>query len=1072
MNTLDKTRIEDIVALTPMQEGILFQYLANRAEDPFFEQLSLVLLGEINVQRFRRAWQVVAQHNEMLRTVYRWEDISNPLQIVLKSTSLECRYHDLSKEREGEKKRLVAQIKDLDKKEGFDLQQVPFRVNLCKLHVNQYELIISHHHILYDGWSNGILLKEFMQNYRDLSRGIQPTGQVKTKFKEFVRYIRQQSGDTAEKFWRDYLEGPGSSPGSDLPPRRRLKKGDKRSAREFRVRLSRREIGRLEDFSRRHKISLAALFHTVWGLLIQQYNGSRDVVFDTTLSGRSAGIPGIEEMVGLFINTLPVRIRTVPEEGIGDLLSRTREHLQRCEEYVHIPRLVINEYLEKANREMLFDSVVVLENYPLAQRLLQSGGELKIGGYSITETTGHDITVIIAPFDPFEISFAGHGTLFDRKDLKRLCGHFRDMLNQVLNRPEGNVGEIALLTGEERRRIKREFIRKQELSRKVRAAEYAVPRHELDQRLVEIWSRVLRVDKEKIGIDFNFFSSGGHSLKASLLAAEIHREFKVRLPLAEVFNRPTIRELSEYISAADADIREVLEHSEKREYYAAASAQKRFYMLQQVEPDNTAYNVTAVLDIEGRLNKDRLQRCLEDLIRRHESFRTSFGLVDGETVQKIHRQVDFNVEYMDSDPGREKTEIIRNFVRPFDLAQVPLVRAGLAKVGEESHIFMLDIHHIVTDGVSMDVIIREFNTLYSNGELPLLKYHYKDFSRWQNRRLVSGELKQAEKFWLDELSGDLPLLNIPGDFPRSPTRSSAGDRVFFRLDEHMSRQLHEFIRASNTTMFIFLLAILNVLLFRYTGQEYFLIGTTVAGRDHPDMADLVGLFIETLVLGNRPAYDMTFAGFLHEVKENTLRAFQHREYPFGRLMKKRGTPEGTNLNMNPLFQVMLIVQNMDMAELKLPGLRLIPVPYHSRVSKVDLTVEAVEVGEEIRFHIEYSTDLFRRETIERLGGHFINVVTEAIKNPRIRLADMEMMDEGERQSIQETFAVAVDRYTADGNGTTELEPVQKLFAETVERMGDRVVMRYEDKDSAGNLQITYAELNQQVNVLAKMIEEL
>lgn len=1072
MNTLDKTRIEDVVALTSMQEGILFQYLGNRVEDPFFEQLSLILLGEIKVRWFRQAWQSVVRHNEMLRTVYRWEDIRNPLQIVLKSTSLECRYHDLSKEREGEKERLAAQIKDLDKKEGFDLQQIPFRVNLCKLQDNRYEMVISHHHILYDGWSNGIILKEFMQNYRDLSTGRQPKRQVKTRFKEYVKFISRQSGDAAEKFWRDYLEGPGSSPGAEALPTERLKEGYEKSTLECRFRLSRQEIERLEELTRRHRISPAVLFHTAWGLLIQQYNDSRDVVFDTTLSGRSAGIPGIEEMVGLFINTLPVRIRTGQEESIGDLLSRTREHLQRCEEHVHVPRLEINEYLENANRGMLFDSVVVLENYPLERRLLQSGGELKVGGFSITETTGHDVTVIITPFEPFEISFAGQGTLFDRKGLKRLCGHFRDMLNQVLNRPEGKVDEIALLTGEERSRIKREFIRKQELSRKVRAAEYAAPRHELDQRLVGIWSRVLRIDKEKIGIDFNFFSSGGHSLKASLLAAEIHREFKVRLPLAEVFNRPTVRELSEYISAADEDIYRALEHSEKREYYAAASAQKRFYMLQQVEPDNTAYNVTAVLDIEGRLNKDRLQRCLEDLIRRHESFRTSFGLVDGEPVQKIHRQVDFNVEYMDSDPGEEKTEIIRNFVRPFDLAQVPLVRAGLAKVGEESHIFMLDIHHIITDGVAMDVIIREFNTLYSGGELPLLKYHYKDFSRWQGRRLVSGELEQAEKFWLDELSGDLPLLNIPGDFSRSPTLSSAGDRIFFRLDEHMSRQLHEFIRASNTTMFIFLLAILNVLLFRYTGQEYFLIGTTVAGRDHPDMANLVGLFIETLVLGNRPAGDMTFAGFLHEVKENTLRAFQYREYPFGRLIKKMGTPEGTHLSMNPLFQVMLIVQNMDMAELKLPGLRLTTVPYHSRVSKVDLTVEAVEVGEEIRFHIEYSTDLFKRETIERLGGHFINVVTEAIKNPQVHLADMEMMDEGERQSILETFAVAVDRYTVDRNGTTEPDPVQRLFAETVERMGDRVVMKYEDKDSAGNLQITYTELNHRVNVLSKMIEEL
>ena len=1072
MKTLDKTKIEDIVALTPMQEGILFQYLRDPTDDSFFEQLSLILLGEIDVEWFKQAWNAVVQKNELLRTVYRWQDIKNPLQIVLTSSSLEYQYHDLSMKRKQEKKRLAAHIKDNDKKEGFDLHRVPFRVILCKLDEKQYEMIIGNHHILYDGWSNGIILKEFLHAYRDLSKGKQPERQVKTKFKEFVKYIRSQSRDVDEKFWRDYMEGFGPSHRSETPRPGRLRKRDAKSTEGYRFRLPRQERERLEGFARHHKISLASLFHTTWGILIQQYNDSEDVLFDTTISGRSANIRGIEDMVGLFINTLPVRVRTRPEETISDLLRRTQEHLQQCEGYTTVPRLAINECIEKANREMLFDSVVVLENYPLEQRLLQSKGELRVDCFSIVETTHHDVTVIITPFAPFETSITGNKMLFDRKRLKRLYGHFREILNQVLSQPEKRVNEIEILTKEERDRIKKDLIRRQDLCREGKVVEYAAPRNELEKRLVEIWSRVLRVDIEKIGIDYNFFSSGGHSLKASLLVIEIHRELNVRLPLAEVFNRLTIRGLSEYILAAGEDIYQTLELSEKREYYAAASAQKRFYMLQQLEPENTAYNVTTIMEVEGRLNRGRLEKCLGELIHRHESFRTSFVQVDGQPVQKIHREVDFKIECFDSGKRQEQARIIQNFVRPFDLSQVPLMRAGLARVGEESHIFMLDIHHIITDGVSMDLLIKEFTTLYSGGELPALKYRYKDFSRWQNRRLASGELEPDEKFWLRQLSGELPLLNIPGDFTRPPIQRFAGDRVYFRLDEQMSRQLHEFVRDTNTTLFMLLLAVLNVLLFRYTGQEYILIGTTVAGRDHPDMGDIIGLFIETLVMGNHPRYGMTFARFLQKVKENTLKAFEHRQYPFGQLMKKKETPEGTDLSMNPLFNVMLVVQNMDMADLRLPGLRFTPVHYHSRGSRVDLTVEAVEVGEEIRFHIEYCTDLYKRETVERLAGHFINILEEAVKSPQVLLADIEMIDRGERQTILEAFGVAGDTVTSNRSGYIGHKPVQRLFAEQVERTGDRVVMRYEDKDFIRNLQITYAELDEQVNVLSKVIEEL
>jgi iturin family lipopeptide synthetase B len=309
---LNKKNIEDIFALIPMQEGMLFHYLKDPKEDHYCEQLNLKITGEFNLEGFKKAWDFVVQGNDMLRTFFRWEKLDSPAQVVLKQHNPDLGFFDLSDiENHAKQQKQLEKIKLEDRKEKFDLRQVPFRVILCKVSEKDYHIVISNHHILYDGWSSGIILKEFFRVYAGLEEGetslVLP---VKPSFKEFVQWHQNRDKDKQKKFWEEYFKGFDTQ--TRLPIKRKSVKIDKVSGgspvKEFGFTLEKGISDRLDTFLKKHRITLAAFFYCSWGILLQKYCNSDDVVFGTTVSGRSVPINGIENMVGLFINTLPLRV--------------------------------------------------------------------------------------------------------------------------------------------------------------------------------------------------------------------------------------------------------------------------------------------------------------------------------------------------------------------------------------------------------------------------------------------------------------------------------------------------------------------------------------------------------------------------------------------------------------------------------------------------------------------------------------------------------------------------------------------------------------------------------------------
>ncbi|MCP4214201.1 MAG: amino acid adenylation domain-containing protein, partial [bacterium] len=628
---------------------------------------------------------------------------------------------------------------------------------------------------------------------------------------------------------------------------------------------------------------------------------------------------------------------------------------------------------------------------------------------------------------------------------------------------------------------------------------YQAARDQFEERLVGIWSEVLGVDTTVIGIEDDFFGLGGHSLKATALTSRIHRELNIEIPLAQVFKTPTVKGLTEFSRNIAPDAFIAVEPAERKEYYPLASTQKRFYVIQQMAKDSTGYNMTAVFDVKGGtssrdgastpcygLDKKRLENALLGLIHRHETLRTSFHIIAEDPVQVIHdaESVDFAVQYFDLHETGEEPDgpgesgkgtgnsiedrvrpIIDKFIRPFDLSVTPLMRAGLIRLDEENYVLLFDMHHIIFDGTSAALFVEEFVLLYGGGELAPLPIQYKDFAQWQSRRLLSDELNPHKEYWLEHFFTPLPVLDIHTDFPRPPARSFAGRRFHIDLDSDLSRDVFLLAGHTGSTLFMILVAVFNILLARYSGQKDIILGSPIAGRNHADLENIVGLLMDTLVLRNFPGMEKTFGDFLNEVKENTLNAYENQDFPFRELLLL--VDDEGDLSRNPMFDAMLNVQNQAFMDLDVDGSAFTPRPLESNVSKVDFTIEVFQTGTDLRLELEYCTDLFKRETMERFLCHFINILHDVTveRGADLKLAELEIMDVAEKRRLLEDFNIP-HAASAQDTVVPEFFPMPVLFARQVERTPDNIAVTGKSMETGEVVSLTYRQLNDNARTLA------
>ncbi|SHJ99133.1 non-ribosomal peptide synthase domain TIGR01720/amino acid adenylation domain-containing protein [Clostridium cavendishii DSM 21758] len=1548
---MKKEDIEDILELTGTQEGILYHYIMDKDSLLYQEQLSIEISGVIDTELMKNAWEQVVKYNEALRTIVKWKKIKKPVQIVLKTYSTPVEIIDLSNIIEDKKEETFSEIYEKKRKELIDIENETVKFYICKFDDNLAKIIIKNHHITYDGWSNGIILKEFIKMYNAILKGEKIEEQNKNKFKNYIKWLKDKNKEKDELYWKRYLEKIEYIKKVDFEK-------DSKSISNFDCKISEEMENNIRSYAKNKKVSQASIFYCAWIILQSKYKNTNDIVFGTPVSGRDCGVIGINDMVGLFINTIPFRIKIHNNNSIFYLIQQINENLNERRMYETTSLKNIKEYSEVNGNYNIFEEIVVIENYPL-DKILYDDDIAQIKGYKISENCEFNLVIELNTFDCFEIKVAYNdkvyqeyyiknmvkslisilneiicndkiilsdleiiskeekekilyefnntstdyprnktiqqlfeeqvkkipnklavtyedkkityrelnekanslakaliekgieadnvvgimlersidsiigilgilkaggaylpidieypklkikymlensnirllitnyelielldykgeiidindekiyknksnnleetsnsqnlayviytsGTTGDSKgvmiehksvinlvyaldeiiykrypkyvnvallapfvfdasvkqifaslllgknlvivpnyiksDAYKLRKYYIDksiyisdgtpihlkMLNVVVNKEESNnipvkhfiiggdclssrlvkeffyangekcfitnvygpteccvdttsllieeskvkeinnitigrpinnskvyildqtmkllpigiVGEIFIsgeglargylnngkLTKEkflenpyapgekmyktgdlarwlpdgnieffgridhqvkirgfrielgeiETRLLEVEEIKEVvvvdkekngdkyicayyvgdknytvselrtilgkslpeymipsyfmklenmplningKLDRKslptpegdiIKDSVYEAPRNEVEKVLVKIWEEVLGVDN--IGINDNFFELGGHSLKGTLLMGRIHKELNVEVPLRELLTLGTVKGIGEYIKSKESRVYEQIEKTKEKEYYVASAAQKRIYILQEFDKESTAYNISGAIEIEGKLNTEKLTNTFLKLIERHESLRTKFETINGIIIQKIKKieEIDFRIKEIKVKDKAEVKEKISNFIKCFDLSRAPLLRVGLIELEKERYILMFDIHHIISDGISMEILKKEFGEIYGGKELENLKIQYKDYSEWQSKMRQREILKKQEHYWLREFDGEIPVLNIPTDYNRPLVQSFVGDSINFIIGKEETKRLREIARETGSTMYMVLFSLFKILLSKYSGQEDIIVGTPIAGRPHADLEGIIGMFVNTLAIRSNINVENTYEDYLRKLREKLLNAYENQDYQFEDIVEKLNVKR--DISRNPLFDIMFAMQNMESSFLEIKELKVKPYTLESNISKFDMSMTAVEDEDEICLILEYSIKLYKKETIERIKEHFLNLVKTITINSNIKVKDIEIIDNKEKTKLLLDFNDTTSEYQINST-------IQQLFEEQVKRIPNNIAVVYEDDE------ITYEELNKRANSLARTLIE-
>lgn len=1543
---LEKSNVEQIIELSMVQKGMLYHYLKDASQNIYNVQLSFAVEGDLKLDIIKEAFAIVQAKNDALRSVFRWEGISKPVQIILKDCPFEFYYHDLCDYTQEKLTTTIQELSETDHNSRLNLTKLPVKIRVIRRGEEAYLLNITNHHILQDGWSTGILLKEFFACYNSLIKGEQPSFPTKAPYKEVQKSTaRNLNSKDKQDFWKTYLKDFEAKP--HFPGLEFDAEVSHQQVKKFSIQ---RAFPEFTHFTRKHRITQAALIYTAYGLLIQRYNAEQDVVIGSTVSNRPALMKGSDQVIGNFINTIPLRVQSDEHTSFLSLVKRVSESLIDRNAYHDSSLHEINQAIELQASQRLFDSVVGIENYPLDEQLMNSVDGLRISLEKVYENTnvslvflaffkeeleivinykeglftgeyirsfaddffmiigkilsdpeqlvstihalsteeknlviddfnatGYDYeeqltipelfekqviktpesTVLVsggqslsyqklnhkanqlahtliekglgqgdivpvlaepsyemiiailailksgAAFLPVSHEFpvariaemyqnAGsrlllsqehladklHGKVnvlhLDRMDAyhqdahnpqvsvsaddlayiiytsgttgrpkgvmirhrnlhnyvvwlrdfinlndrdktalvtsfafdlgysalfpailsggalhllpketyattgklldyieqeglsylkmtpslystitahpdfekvkalrvivlggerirvediektyalenapliinhygptestigaiakpvhKEILSEFRSFpaigkpvnntrcyvldraMNPVsvlskgelyiggagvaagyLNAPELTAerflpdpfkkGEFIYRTGDMARWLPEgelEFLGRADEQVKIRGyrvepaevayqllsmdgiaeatvvvhgtendhslvayyvpdkplnqqgirtylssllPEYMVPEHlilmdempvnengKLDQkrlpapgsasedlleaatteeekRMVAIWAAVLKLDADEISVTRSFMEMGGHSLRIILMLNKVFKEFNVLVPINDVFQHPTVRELIAHINELENASYSAIKKVPEKEHFCLSAAQKRTYFLYEFDKQSLAYNGGMATLLEGELDAEHLEKVFQKLIQRHEMLRTSFHLVDEEPVQQVASSVDFKLEYAEAGES-ELAQHLAEFTRPFDLSEAPLFRVGLVKVSPKKHLLLVDLHHIISDGISGEILMKEFMSLYKGESVPPVKLHYKDFAEWQQTDARQKEINKQQEFWSREFEGDIPVLDLPIDFSRPQIKKYEGETISFELDEALTQKLHQLAAQKNTTMFTLLFSAYSVFLSRLTNQEDIVIGSPVAGRNHPDIEHMLGMFVNTLPLRSQPDPALGFEEFLAKTKSSTLKAFDHQDYPYEALLEALQLER--DISRNPLFDTFFAYQNFHDTTLEIPGLTLKPLEANSTISKFDLSLYVYEQGEKLSLSFEFDTHLFKAETIKGFIAWFRQLMQSLTENPQAKIGQLEILTDDDRETLLQDFNQTSFEY--DGGRS-----IVSAFEQMVEKRGDALAIL------AGSTALSYNELNAKANQLATTI---
>ncbi|WP_432339518.1 amino acid adenylation domain-containing protein [Bacillus tequilensis] len=1033
---------------------VMASHYGNEASAALNQSIMLKVKGELQHTPLKQAVRHIVDRHEALRTVIHPDD---EVQQVQERMTIEIPVIDFTGHPEEQRETEIQKWLTEDAKRPFHFhdQKPLFRIHVLTSAHNEHLIVLTFHHIIADGWSIAVFVQELENSYAAIVQGksIQQK-EAAASFRQYLDWQQAQidSGHYEEgvRYWRHLFSEPIQQavlPGAASARHQNGYEGDRCT-----VRLERPLSEALKSLSIRMKNSVFVTMLGAFHLFLHRLTKQTGLVIGVPTAGQSHMRQ--HDLIGNCVNMIPVKNTASSESTLSGYLGRMKENVNQAMHHQAVPMTL-------AARELPHDHVPdmrIIFNLDRPFRKLHFGkAEAELVAYPM-KCISYDLFLNVTDVDQeYILDFDFNTNVVSPEIMKKWGAGFTTLLQKMVEGDPVPLNALVMFSDEEQHHLQELYAEHQKrVSSIVNNTEnladaYEAPANETERQLAQIWEELFGL--ERIGRSDRFLNLGGNSLQATLMLSKVQKTFQQKVSIGQFFNHQTVKELARFIQNETKAMHLPMNAAEKKAYYPTSPAQQRVYFLHQMEPDQLAQNMFGQISITGKCDEQALISSLQQVIERHEAFRTYFEMIDGEIVQKLENEVDFNVKVRTMSRNEFEAYADR-FVKPFRLEQAPLVRAELIKIENEQAELLIDMHHIISDGYSVNILTNELLALYHQKPLPDIEFEYKDFAEWQNQWLNEDAMKRQEAYWLEQFPDEIPVLQLPTDGSKAAEQSSEGQRVTCSLQPDVIRSLQDLAQKAGTTLYTVMLAAYKVLLHKYTGQEDIVVGTPASGRNHPDIENIIGIFIQTIGIRTKPHANRKFSDYLEEVKRQTLDAFENQDYPFDRLVEKLNVQRETT--GTSLFNTMFVFQNIEFHEIRHDECTFKVKERNPGVSLYDLMLTVEDAGQQIEMHFDFKPGQFEKDTIEQITRHYTGILNSLVEQPELTLSSVPMLSETERHQL-----------LTECNDTKTPYP----HKETVTRWFEKQAAQRPDHAAVifGNEQYTYRQLNERANQLARTL---
>jgi amino acid adenylation domain-containing protein len=1006
---------EDAYPLSKVQTGLLYHVLYDPNSAIYHEIFVYQVRSALNFDLFRQAVQESVDRHPILRTSFHLGEFSESLQIVHQHGAPHLERFDWRHLSAAEQHKLIQEWMESEKHCTLHLQGTSLlRLFVHQLEDDVFQIVSSYNNILLDGWSEVSLVTELLNRYSALQKNSlsAPPPRPSIQYRDFIALERAaMQSQEAGAYWQKTLDecvvrtvAPSASQLNT--------NGDE--IRMLDVNLPSELLRRLDSLAVAASVSPKHVFMAghikVLSLILEQ----QDLVLGFQTNGRLERLDG-EQVLGMHNMILPLRVNL----SRGTWMDLVRQALEVERDLLPHRRYPLVELQRTLGLRELFDTVFNYTHFHVAQSLTALSGIEMLGAWGMPRSH-YTLRAEFSrnPFTGemhFDLNF--NGALIPIEQVQHIAECYTRVFQKMVEDPNvshhvenlfsgSRPAAILLPVGHAAEPIAAEpsLVEQEQETQSAVDSRTAAPAHlkyaaltPMEELLGSMWSQVLR--KEWIQPDDSFFSCGGDSLLATQLMLYVRARLKVDLPIRLLIEgNPTLRTFAERVEQAlrsGANLsRPPIEPAPRIQAPPLSFAQRRLWFIEYLEP--AVYHMPAAIKVTGPIDHRALERSLNEIVRRHESLRTTFHLADGEPVQRIAESLAIEVPKVDlfSVAAQKGDAELKQFIQdemrqPFNLETGPLMRISLIRTGDQEHVLLAVLHHIIADGWSAGIFIREMVPLYEafvSGQpspLPEQELQYADFAVWQHGWLQGPLLDRQISYWVNQLKGPLPVLDLSGDFPRPQSPRGHGGVAGISVPPELVQKLRLLGNREGCTMFMTMLSAFYVLLHAKVGQEDLIVGTDLANRSSVETETMIGFFVNQVALRLDLSGDPPFTRLLGRVRTVAMEAYLHQDVPFDRVVEAVNPPR--ERNRTPLFQVKFVLQNAPRPKLEMGNLHLTELELDTGAAKFDLLVNVLQQDADLRMLWEYSSEIFRESTMQRMADCYLALLESIVANPELKL---------------------------------------------------------------------------------------